>query len=137
MKQLMGILLEVPKQKSPHYSIQKKKKKAHTICISLVSDKNNFSNQRKKFIIRKREKKKYAYTYYIFYISSFLPRYGLLSREKCVSETICLRLLNTYDIILFDRKAHTIPSKKKKKEPRPIFNLNFIYISKKQMYTLL
>ena len=44
-----------------------------------------------------------ANTYYIFYISSFLARYGLLSQEECVPKTICLRLLNTYDIILFDK----------------------------------
>ena len=35
-------------------------------------------------------------------------------KEKCVPETICLRLLNTYDIILFDRKARTISPKKKR-----------------------
>ena len=89
----------------------------NTICISLVSDKNNFQARERNLSKGKgkRKKKKCAYTYYIFYISSFLARYGLLSWEKCVPETICLRLLNTYDIILFDRKAHTIPSKKKKK----------------------
>ena len=51
----------------------------------------------------KGEKKKCAYTYYTLYISSILARYGLLYREKCVPETICLRLLNTYNIILFDK----------------------------------